>query len=266
MNRTDRRIPASTRAVFDGTEGSLPRVELAAAVGAGRCAAVIANEGRPGARRKLITTGAAVTNRRTVRKAAVLKQFGVGLPKVSLFAAVTGRTERYEVAQNIGIPVVAEQAERSDVMDGQSWLRSATSLACVVVSLSRCPTLPDPVLAPIADVTTEPSGVVLAAPFRRCRPLSEADATTEVARLDGTGHFLNRATTGRTCNLNPVQPYTFSVNTLPCSVASKPTKRVFGHGSVVRLSLNSGPTLNTFDRNHTQLYHVWAITSGGHFA
>ncbi len=262
----DRRIPAGTRAVFDGTEGSFPRVELAAAVSAGRCAAVIANESCPGSRRKLFTAGTAVTNRRTVREATVPKKFGVGLPKVSLFAAVTGRTERYEVVQNIGIPVVAKQAERSDVMDRKTWLRSAAPLACVVVSPSRCSTLPDPVLASIANVTTKPSRVVFAAPRRGCAPLSEARTVTEVVRLDGAGHLLNRTTAGRTGNLHSVQPYTFSVNPLPRSVASKPTKRVFGHDNVIRLSLNSDPALNTSNSDHTKLYHVWPVANGGHFA
>lgn len=262
----DRRIPAGTRAVFDGTEGSFPRVELAAAVGAGRCAAVIANEGCPGARCKLITTGATATNRRVVRETTLLKQFRIGFPERNFFGFVACGTERYEVTQDIGVSVVAEQAERPDVVDRQSWSSHAASLARIAVTLTRYLALPDPILSAIADMATEPSGVVFATPSRRRTPLSKASATTEVARLDRTRHFLNRVSAGCAHHLNPVRPNALAMDTLPCSVTSKPTNRVLRHRSVIGLSLNRSPALNTSNSNHAQLYHVWTIDNGGHFA
>lgn len=266
MRRPNRSIPAIPRTVFDDTERSLPRVELVPTMGTRRCAARIANSGCTGTRLELVTTGTTVTNGRMVGESTLLKQFTVGSPKGNLFDLVTGRAKGHKVTQAIGFTVVAEQAERAGMVYRQSRSNNAATLARIAITLTRRLTLPAPVLAPVADMTAKPSRVVLAAPRRGRTPLSKAGTATEVVGLNRTRRFLNRVPTSRTLHLDPVQSCAFSMGTLPRSVTSKTTKRLLRHGHVIRLSLNSNPALNTSNSDHTELYHVWTVANGGHFA
>lgn len=262
----NRRISATTRAVLDNPERGFPRVELIPAVGTCRGAARIANSGCTGTRLELFAASTTVADGRVVRESTLLEQLRVGVPKGDFFDLVASGTKGHKIAQDIRVTVVAEQPKGADVMYWQPWLSNAAPLACIAIAVTSRFPLPNPVLASVADMSTEPSRVVLSAPCRGRTPASKTSTATEVLGPNRTRRFLNRVSASRTLHLNPVQPDAFSMDALPRSVTSKAAKRVLRHSRVIRLSLNSYPALNTSNSDHTELYHVWTVATGGHFA
>jgi hypothetical protein len=147
---------------------------------------------------------------------------------------MAGRTKSDQIAQFVSLPIVAEQVKRGDVVNGQTWGAEAAMLASITVTLAGRAALPCPVFATVANMTTEPSAVSVAAVSDRS-PLAKTGAVTEVVFGYCTRNLLDRFTTGIAFDHYALSAHALPVGALPQPIAPHATKVAFGLVGHVRL-------------------------------
>lgn len=147
---------------------------------------------------------------------------------------MAGRTKSDQIAQFVSLPIVAEQVKRGDVVNGQTWGADAAMLASITVTLAGRAALPCPVFATVANMTTEPSAVSVAAVSDRS-PLAKTGAVTEVVFGYCTRNLLDRFTTGIAFDHYALAALANVVDVLPFGIAGRTTEVVFGQMRHVRL-------------------------------
>lgn len=210
---------------------------------------------RAGSRSEYLSARAAGLLRYGDGERRQVNQFGMTFPECLFRFAVARRAKRDQVRQIVRVPVIAEQAEGTNVMNLKIGRDMTAMLAGVVIPFYRRMALVAPVRATTIGMPAAPCRAIGAKPIIGTSPKTETRAGAEVELMDSIRLFLDVFAACDALDGDALPPNADPVHSLPLAVTFQTAKVMLGQIGHVRLGFVPLTALFAGECDHTPILH-----------